>query len=157
MKIRFTAQAVLFASFAVMSSFPLYAAIAYQKITDGTAVDIKGVRHTAREYPGHHGPWDLADRIKAVAPAYTYEDRARHRQGSGFFAVFIDANTGVPTRVTIIKSTGHPTLDQSAIEALQRWRWKPGRWKEVDLPVTFTMAPGPKTPPPGAVRLPSRW
>jgi TonB family protein len=136
-----------------MSSFPLYAATwAYQK-TGGTAVDIKGVRHTAREYPGHRGPWDIVDRIKAVAPAYTYEDRARHRQGSGFFAVFIDANTGVPTRVTMIKSTGHPTLDQAAIEALQSWRWKPGRWKEVDIPVTFTMALGAKTPPPGAIRL----
>jgi TonB family protein len=153
MTIRFTAQSVLFASFAVMSSFPLYAATwAYQK-TGGTAVDIKGVRHTAGEYPGHRGPWDIADRIKAVAPAYTYEDRARHRQGSGFFAVFIDANTGVPTRVAMIKSTGHPTLDQAAIEALQRWRWKPGRWKEVDIPVTFTMASGAKTPPPGAIPL----
>src|SRR5438034_8825142 len=128
---RFTVQALLFAWFAVMSSFPLYAENwAYQKSTGGTAVDIKGVRHTAREYPGHHGPWDFADRIKAVAPAYSFEDRARHRQGSGFFSVFIDANTGVPTRVAIIKSTGHPTLDRSAAEALQRWRWKPGSWKQ---------------------------
>src|SRR2546430_17436303 len=109
MTIRFTAQSVLFASFAVMNSFPLYAATwAYQKI-GGTAVDIKGVRHTAREYPGHRGPWDIADLTKAVAPAYTYEDRARHRQGSGFFAVFIDAHTGVPARATMIKSTSRQT------------------------------------------------
>ena len=153
MATRFTAQALLFASFAVMNSFPLYAENwAYQKTTGGTAVDIKGVRHTPREYPGHHAPWDLADRTKAVAPAYTLEDRAKHRQGRGFFGVSIDANTGAPIRVTIIKSTGHPTLDQSAIEALQRWRWKPGKWKEVDIAVTFTMAPG-TTPPPGGIRL----
>src|SRR5882762_4781455 len=115
MTIRFTVQALFIASLSVMSSFSLCAGWAYQKSTGGSAVDIKGVRHTAREYPGHHGPWDFADRIKAVAPAYSFEDRARHRQGSGFFSVFIDANTGVPTRVAIIKSTGHPTLDPSAV------------------------------------------
>src|SRR5205807_1901246 len=99
---------------------------AYQESKGGTAVDVKGVRHTAREYPGHYAPWNFADRMKAVAPEYPFGDRARHRQGSGFFAVFIYPKTGVVTQVTIIKSTGHPSLDRSAIDALRRFRWKPG-------------------------------
>src|SRR6266567_2154298 len=47
-------------------------------------------------------------------------------------------NTGSVSKVTVIQSTGFPGLDNEAIFALHQWRWKPRRWKEIDIPVTFT-------------------
>ena len=157
---RFTAQALLFAAWTVVSSVALYAqsgSSAYQKSKGGTAVDVKGIRHKGREYRDQHAPWNFADRIKAVAPDYSVADRARRHQGSGLFGVILDPKTGAVTRVTIIESTGHPSLDNSATTALRRWRWKPGKWKEIDIPIMFQMGKGPLTTlPPDAIRLSPR-
>ena len=98
-------------------------------------------------------PWDFGDRIATAAPDYPREDRGLRHEGEGFFRVAIDPKTGVPTQVSVLKSTGYARLDVAAITALRRWRWKPGTWKEVDLPVKFTMS-GTGRPPPGAIRLP---
>jgi TonB family protein len=106
----------------------------------GAAVDAKGVRHFGREYAGKIEPW-LADRITTFAPEYPYEDRSRYHQGRGFFLVSLDLNTGAVHDVTVMKSTGFATLDACAVAALRRWTWKPNKWREVLMPVTFTMAP----------------
>jgi TonB family protein len=128
---------------------------AYQNSRGGTAVDIKGRRHTASEYPGQRAPWNFADRIAAAAPQYPVEARLRHVQGTGFFRIFIDVKTGAVTQVATLRSTGYVSLDTAAIAALRRWRWKPGTWKEVDVPVAFQMGSGPVTaPPPGGIALP---
>jgi TonB family protein len=39
----------------------------------------------------------------------------------------------------MIQSTGTPALDESAMEALRQWQWKPGKWKEIDVPITFAI------------------
>jgi outer membrane biosynthesis protein TonB len=39
----------------------------------------------------------------------------------------------------LMKSTGSPILDLAAAGGLYRWHAKPGRRREVDMPVTFTM------------------
>ena len=120
-----------------------------------TAVDIKGIRHTASEYRDHRPPWNFADRVKAVGPEYPLADRASYHQGSGLFRIVIDPKTGIATQVTVLRSTGYVSLDGCAIAALRRWRWKPGTWKEVDMPITFEMVSRPPTSlPPGATRLP---
>jgi TonB family protein len=110
--------------------------IAAQQVT-GSAVDVKGQRHVApagREYP-----W-LSDRTFFTEPDYTYEDRVEHRQGTGLFRMIIDSQTGTVTQVKVIRSTGFPSLDYRAMGALHKWRWKPGTWQQVDMPVTFTLA-----------------
>jgi TonB family protein len=120
-----------------------------------TAVDVKGVRHTAREYRDHRPPWNFADRVKAVGAEYPYADRQRYHQGNGLFRITIDPNTGAVAHVTVLRSTGYHTLDNSAVVALSRWRWKPSTWKEVDFPITFQMASRPPTRlQPGASPLP---
>jgi TonB family protein len=119
------------------------------------AIDAKGVRHSYEDYRQHHPPW-MDDQIKAFAPIYSYSDRAAHHQGHGFFRIAIDLKTGCAASVTVARSTGVKTLDDSALAALRKWCWKPGKWKEVDVPVTFTMGPK-RSMPAGAVRLPSRW
>ena len=102
------------------------------------AVDANGVRRDGNAYPRHHPPW-FDDLQKRVAPNYSIDDRARHHTGVGVFRLQLDLQ-GAVTSVSVLQSTGHTSLDRSAVAALRKWRWRPGRWKEIEMPVTFTMA-----------------
>src|ERR1700737_1072516 len=117
-----------------------------------SAIDAKGVRHTQSAQSSEIPPW-MRDGVKLVAPYYPYEDRRLHHTGIGRFRVQLDLNSGKVIQVTIVKPTGFATLDNSAILAFRQSRWKPGKWKEIDVPVRFIMARQPITLPPGAVRL----
>jgi len=102
------------------------------------AVDAQGVRHRGSEYAGL-APW-MKDVLKTLAPDYSYTERAYYHTGSGLFRLTLDLKTGSVTQVFVVKSTGFPALDSSALDALRRWRWKPGRWKEIDVPITFEVS-----------------
>lgn len=130
--------------------------VAYLSVTGTRAVDAKGVRHNGNTYARRHPPW-LDDILRTVAPEYPYNDRAQRHVGQGWFAIYLDLPTGVPTSVAILKSTGYSSLDNCAIASFRRWRWKPGKWKEIDMPVTFTLASAPpKQTPPGSLSVPPR-
>lgn len=90
-----------------------------------TGVDVKGVRHSGSVF--------LNDLVVTSRPEY---QSSLHR-GSGLLRLTLDLKTGSVTRVAIVRSTGFSALDNSAIEAFRKWRWKPGRWKEIDVPITF--------------------
>jgi TonB family protein len=126
---------------------------AYESPRGGAAMDLKGRWHSAREYPNGHAPWNFADQITAVAPHYSFEDRAQRNQGQGVFHVLVDPKTGAVTQVTILTSTGHGSLDAAAIRALRRWRWKPSTWKELMIPVRFVMARDAPKEPQDAIRI----
>jgi TonB family protein len=122
-------------------------------VSPGTsAVDMKGVRHYSKDYPRQHPPW-LDDEIRAIPPSYPYADRAKHHEGVGWFRLILNSKTGNVTNVTVMKSTGFPTLDNAAMSAFRLWRWKAGKWKEIQVPVIFQMRSGPPQLPPGAVPL----
>jgi protein TonB len=121
---------------------------------ESSAIDAKGVRHSSKKYPGSFAPW-IQDRVKAFAPDYPYRDRAQCNEGTGVFRLVLDLKTGAVTRVTMVKSTGFVTLDRAATAAFRRWRWQPGKWKEIEMPITFTISLRSIRPPPGAVRLPT--
>lgn len=116
-----------------------------------SAVDANGVRHQAVDYPRERPPW-LYDTVKAVAPSYPDRDRILRHEGDGLFQLMLDLKTGSVTKVTVIKSTGFQTLDTSVIASLRQWRWKAGKWKEIDIPVGFTI--GSVRRPPWVPRLP---
>jgi TonB family protein len=120
----------------------------------GSAVDAKGNRHTIDADSGRFAPW-VQDCVKCVAPYYSYEDRRLHHTGEGWFRIYLELQTGVVTQIAVLKSTGFATLDNSAIAAFRRSRWKPGRWKQIDMPVRFILQASPSALPPGSVRLPS--
>ncbi|PYI61575.1 MAG: hypothetical protein DMC60_05105 [Verrucomicrobia bacterium] len=101
-----------------------------------SAVDAHGVRHSGRQYKGENSPW-MDDAIKTVKPEYGYTERAHRVGGFGLYRVMLDLKTGAVTKVTLIQSTGVPALDDNAMKALHQWLWKPGRWKEVDVPIAF--------------------
>ena len=102
------------------------------------AIDARGVRHRAIDYQGKLPPW-IRDVMAFVRPQYNSSDRMSHRQGLGVFRITIDVKTGLVSGVTMLESTGDPTLNRSVLAALPRWRWKPGTWKEVVLPVDFRL------------------
>jgi TonB family protein len=77
---------------------------------------------------------------KKYTPSYPYEARRARMHGSGIFRLYIDKD-GVVTTVGVIKSTGHKLLDINAAYGLIHWRAHPGRAREVDLPVTFSIGP----------------
>jgi TonB family protein len=101
-----------------------------------SAVDAKGVRHQAKDYPKGHAPW-MADVTKQIAPEYSKLDQAHRVGGFGLYRVDVDLKTGSVKKVSVTQSTGVATLDASAMRALGQWVWKRGKWKEVDVPIAF--------------------
>lgn len=132
--------------------------VAYVSLAEsslGSAVDAKGVRHSGSRYRNKKfPPWIVDDRIIAIAPDYSYEDRWHRREGLGLFRLTLDLKTGSVTKFEVLRSTGFRGLDNSARDALRQWRWKPGKWKEIVMPVNFQLESGPTRPPPGALVLP---
>lgn len=128
---------------------------AYLSSKGTSAVDAKGVRHRAPDHPGTMPPW-MADRVKSVAPDYPYVERARHHVGVGYFRLILDLKTGTVSNVIVEKSTGFQALDNGAVAAFRQWRWRPGKWKEVDTPCKFELGYGAPRLPPGSARLPPK-
>jgi periplasmic protein TonB len=77
-------------------------------------------------------------------PAYPAESRTANEQGTVMLSVAVDA-TGRPTSVSVAKSSGFPRLDRSALEGVQRWRFKPAlrdgvpQASSVTVPVRFML------------------
>lgn len=77
--------------------------------------------------------------VNAPRPEYPYEARSRHIMGSGVCVVSVDTSSGAVTDATMAQSIGNPILDNSAMSAFRRWRFKPGTVSKVKIPITFTM------------------
>ena len=75
--------------------------------------------------------------VKAY-PIYPYEARRARATGSGIFRMYIEPD-GRVRAVGVMKSTGHKQLDLAAAGGLYRWKAFPGKRREVDMPITFTM------------------
>ena len=105
---------------------------------DGGAVDARGVRHRTRDYGRATPPW-LNERIRGFAPDYPFADQIQRREGTGLFRLILDLKTGYVTKVVMLKSTGFITLDRCAVSSFQEWRWRPGKWREIEVPIKFTL------------------
>jgi TonB family protein len=70
-------------------------------------------------------------------PEYSAEARAAKWQGAVLLQVVIDEN-GVPQDIKIVRPLGMG-LDQKAIEAVQKWRFKPGLKDGQPVPVSANM------------------
>lgn len=55
----------------------------------------------------------------------------------------VDKRTGIVTSVEITQSAGHDILDKAAVEAFQRWRFRPGTVEKVRCPITWTQTVEP--------------
>ena len=136
------------------SHIPDESSVAYLNISghNTNAVDANGVRYQGNDHAGNR-LW-LNDCVQSVAPDYPYSARVNQFQGRGVIRLTLNLRTGLVEKATLIKSTGFDILDACAISAFQQWAWKPGRWKEIDVPVTFQLGDIHAPLPAGMVRLP---
>jgi protein TonB len=77
--------------------------------------------------------------LNAPRPEYPYEARRQKITGEGIALLTIDPSSGDVIHTTMSKSTGDPLLDNAALAALGRWRFKPGTVSSVTCPIAFTL------------------
>lgn len=77
--------------------------------------------------------------LSAPRPEYPYEARSRHATGSGVALVTVDPASGNVTEATMEQSIGNAILDNAAVSAFKRWRFKPGTVAKVRIPITFDL------------------
>lgn len=78
--------------------------------------------------------------VSAPRPEYPYEARKRRITGSGIAAITIDVATGDVTNAGMLRSIGDPILDNAALSAFRRWRFKPGiSTSKAWIDITFTV------------------
>ena len=83
----------------------------------------------------HHGiqaPVKIVD----VAPAYPPLARQSRREGIVILDVIIDEQGNVAS-TRVLKSVA--LLDQAAIDAVQRWKFKPARLNDEAIPIVMTV------------------
>ena len=72
--------------------------------------------------------------IHKVEPEYSEEARKAKWQGAVMLSIVVDEK-GVPQEIKVVHSLGLG-LDQKAIEAVQKWRFKPGLKDGKAVPVS---------------------
>lgn len=77
--------------------------------------------------------------INSPRPPYPYEARSKRITGSGVIVAHVDAASGDVTDASVAKSTGSSILDDAAVSAFRRWRFRPGTVSKVNIPITFTL------------------
>jgi protein TonB len=75
----------------------------------------------------------------APRPVYPYEARRQRVTGSGVALLTVDPTLGVVTDVLMAQSCGNAILDNAALNAVRRWRFKPGTAVRVQVPITYTL------------------
>ena len=74
--------------------------------------------------------------VYAPAPSFPPGVSQRGASGTGRFRLTFDTNGNV-TNVQVVKSTGNPYFDSSAIQTLRQWKSSPSQGWAVTVPVTF--------------------
>ena len=86
-------------------------------------------------------PGAKAIAIYAPKPDYPAEARARHLTGSGIVILDVDVATGEVTSARMLQSMGHKILDDAALDAFRRWRFKPGKAApQIKIPIRYTIS-----------------
>jgi TonB family protein len=79
-------------------------------------------------------------RYATASPGAAYPEAAQKAQlsGSGLYELQVN-KAGVTTAVTVLKSSGKPVLDQAARSAFLKWRFTPGVFSRVRVPVSWSV------------------
>jgi len=75
----------------------------------------------------------------APRPVYPHEARRQRVTGAGVALLTVDQTLGTVTDVLMAQSCGNAILDNSTLDALRRWRFKPGSAARVQVPITYTL------------------
>ena len=73
-------------------------------------------------------------------PGYPHAVQKTRTEGSGVYELRID-KAGVTKAVVIVKSSGSDILDRAATNAFRRWRFKPGIFTSIRIPVSWFVNP----------------
>ncbi|HZL18250.1 MAG TPA: energy transducer TonB, partial [Polyangia bacterium] len=77
-------------------------------------------------------------------PDYPIASQRRREEGVVLLNVAVDAG-GIPTAISLNRSSGHPLLDRAALDAVRRWTFEPARaggvpmFSRVVVPVRFSL------------------
>jgi TonB family protein len=74
----------------------------------------------------------------APRPVYPYQALRSRITGSGTALLTVDPVSGNVTEVFMLQSCGNAILDIATLDALRRWRFKPGTIVRVRVPITYT-------------------
>jgi TonB family protein len=79
-------------------------------------------------------------RYATASPSAGYPEEARKKKlsGSGLYELQINKG-GTTTAVAIVKSSGSAVLDQAARSAFLKWRFTPGVFRTVRVPVNWSV------------------
>jgi len=77
--------------------------------------------------------------LSAPWPEYPSAARQNGITGDGVALMMIDSRRGSVTHVSMLKSTGNPSLDDAAMRSFRRWRFRPGSISRLKAPVTFRL------------------
>jgi len=84
-----------------------------------------------------HSLW-LQNATYWFLPNYPREARDTGLTGKGVAVIKIDPQTGYVTSAWMQKSTGHKSLDSTAVFAFRQWRFKPRTATTLEIPIQFT-------------------
>jgi protein TonB len=80
----------------------------------------------------------IGNTLAAPGAAYPEEARKTKTTGSGLYEVQID-KAGKTSGVAIVTSSGSAVLDKAATTAFKKWRFKPGVFRSVRVPVSWSV------------------
>jgi TonB family protein len=79
----------------------------------------------------------LRNALASPGPAYPEEAQKAKTSGSGIYELRINKG-GTITSVVIVKSSGSDVLDRAATTTFKRWRFKPGIFMSIRIPVSWS-------------------
>ena len=71
-------------------------------------------------------------------PAYSEDDRLSGRKGNVIFDAYV-THDGTPTQFKIVQSSGHKSLDEKTLRAIQNWKFVPGQEGWVEIPFQWDL------------------
>ena len=95
-------------------------------------------RQAAPSTPSEAGAAPQPRVLEEVKPDYPNRCRHRGEEGTVQLVVAID-QTGHPVQVSVATSSGHPLLDEAAIQAVQRWRFSPDNPGSTTVTIEFRL------------------
>jgi TonB family protein len=80
----------------------------------------------------------MRNALASPAAAYPEEARKTKTTGSGVYELRV-SKSGVTSEVVIVKSSRSAILDNAAKNTFLKWRFKPGVFSRVKVPVSWTV------------------
>lgn len=101
-----------------------------------------GEQTTATWNDGHTSPVSDEEllRYAIASPVVPYPEEARQTKlsGAGLYELRID-KAGTVANVAILKSSGSVVLDKAATVTFRKWRFKPGTFRAIRIPVSWSV------------------